>query len=1107
MRDSYVLGLDLGISSIGWGLISNQKGKEKIIDFGVRLFDSGELDKYGEKRKSQERRAFRGARRLIRRKNFRKEMLIKHLEYIGLTTKEQIEDYYEFRQKNIYELRTRALDDKIDKEELAAVLLHISGHRGYKEFYDFNQDELLTEEMLEEIKEDKMGIDSFYQLLKANNYRTVGEMYYKDAAFQNSIRNKATKKEKFLPTRREIEKEANLILQKQSEYFEQLTKTNIERTLNIIFAQRDFEDGPGLGDKNDSFRRYTGFLESIGQCIFYGKDRAFRGTVISDIYSVVNALSQNNYIDNETGEQILKKELANDLIYALLANGSLSKTDVKKVCKNHDTTVIIKSDELSKCIKYLKNAKKLIEASGLAWNDFIKEEQLDLDKPSRLHQLGEVLSKYQTPKRKKKELSKLSWAGEKLIKNAMSIKFSGTANVCYEYMIDAINAFFNGEVYGHFQANKIKELEVKSSSDKQDKIPVLRDKFITKNPVVFRAINEARKVINAIVDRYGPPSVINIEVASDVNRSYKERQRIFNEQRENEKLNNKIIEQISKQFKINAEDVKPSMIERYKLYKQQEGKCLYSDEVIIIEKLFDPIYEVDHIVPFSLILDNSLHNKALVTYNENQLKRQRTPLQYLTGEKREKFIKKVNEMFRAKKVSEKKYQYLNLPNIYDPECQELIRDWKSRNINDTRYITKYIISYIASNLKFAGETKIYGIKGIYTDKYRRLWLNNATWGSKDRENSNLHHAVDAIVVANLTPAYIEIASDNMKLAQMYRKAGKKETDEYKNYLENCIHKMKKYYGFSEDYTRALLTKKGRVPSVIPNLRDEADIRFNDYDEKLFYDNARSFYKDEEFVKKIRMPLVSYKQNKKLQGVIADSNPLKIKNIDGEFWKVKRKDIINICKKDLDKIYTGDLDLINTLNDIFEGKNDKYTVGDYLKEKEMQYFKTNSGTIIHKITVKEKKIENPYYKVISEKNKTALAVNNYYCVEIYEDVNGKTKLRGIRRVDIAHKDKKLYLTCEYPEDYQKHIMYIHPNEYIVIRKGNGEIKKKGFYKRVKNINKNRLYIALDNKTYNASTDNVAITANDKVEKYYIDLLGYMGGRVKCGEPLLLLKERG
>lgn len=60
-----VLGLDIGISSVGWGIINEETGE--IIDAGVRLFEEADRNA------NEDRRNFRSARRLKRRRKHRLE--------------------------------------------------------------------------------------------------------------------------------------------------------------------------------------------------------------------------------------------------------------------------------------------------------------------------------------------------------------------------------------------------------------------------------------------------------------------------------------------------------------------------------------------------------------------------------------------------------------------------------------------------------------------------------------------------------------------------------------------------------------------------------------------------------------------------------------------------------------------------------------------------------------------------------------------------------------------------------------------------------------------------------------------------------------------------
>ena len=70
--NKYILGLDIGISSVGWGLLELDENSNpyKIIDVGSRIFTPGEVEKTGDSR-AKERREKRGARRIARRRELR----------------------------------------------------------------------------------------------------------------------------------------------------------------------------------------------------------------------------------------------------------------------------------------------------------------------------------------------------------------------------------------------------------------------------------------------------------------------------------------------------------------------------------------------------------------------------------------------------------------------------------------------------------------------------------------------------------------------------------------------------------------------------------------------------------------------------------------------------------------------------------------------------------------------------------------------------------------------------------------------------------------------------------------------------------------------------
>lgn len=347
----------------------------------------------------------------------------------------------------------------------------------------------------------------------------------------------------YLIPREMIEKEVNLILQQQRAYYKCLDDNAIDNIKNIIFAQRDFETGPG--NENDKFRKFTGYLDTLGKCRFYkDQDRGCRFTVIADVYSLVNTLSQYNYIDSDNNFS-LTGELANEVINVALKNGNLTKRDISSIAKKHSILISDNNSEtpITKCFKYIKTVKPIFEKYGYSWEELITN-YTDIEN-NLLNKVGIVLSQSQTPKRRISKLRSISPSlDDNLINDLAMQKFSGTTNVSYKYMEGCINAFCEADVYGKYQANVNKDTLSVDEKSKPIKLPPFKNEDeceFFKNPVVFRAINETRKMINAIIDKYGYPNAVNIETADEVNRTFEDRNKDLARNRKNEKENDRII--------------------------------------------------------------------------------------------------------------------------------------------------------------------------------------------------------------------------------------------------------------------------------------------------------------------------------------------------------------------------------------------------------------------------------------------------------------------------------------------------------------------------------------------------------------------------------------
>ena len=1020
--------------------------------------------------------------------------------------------------------KVKGLDEKLSKAELLQALLHACNHRGYKDFYEVTETDEAESQEEEDEKINQAAADRLDRSFEESHCRTISEYICQYCTIPGTdridYRNRFYKNEnRMIIRRKHVENEIRTILKKQREWYPELTDQKIEKIMGVIFSQRDFEDGPG--DASDKYRRYTGFLESLGYCRFYPEERrGFRNTALGDVYAAINALSQYRYVHTDTGETKLSQEAAAKMVSYIMKQGSLTRTQAAKLLKPLGIAIYGSKDvdkTLVKSFRFLKEMKKIAEKCQVSWESLLSETDLteyEEGKTSLLNQLGTVCSMYQTPHRKEEKLKKLrvKWEHVHLppaFWNALKRhKFNGTSSVSYHHMADAIEAFLKGDIYGNFQWNKQKQLDEKQESQRERLLSakiLMQDEDVKDNPVVLRSINETRKVLNCLIRLYGSPAEIHVEVADDVARSYLERKRIQKMQRDHEKTRDAIKKKIAEILHCTEAEVKGIQIERYKLYIEQEGKCLYSGRELDLEMVLDTqshAYEVDHIIPYSLILDNTLANKALVCGNENQAKGQQTPLMYLKGEKKEAFIERVKaEKKRASHpISNKKYDYLMLATLYGKEAKEILTGWKSRNINDTRYITKYVVGLIKNHLQFAGEkARVFGIRGHITSRFRKEWLGKNTWGSEEKCRTNyLNHAADAIVLANLSKMDVEIAMDYEKLRQIRRHYGEMSI-QYDHFLKNAAQRIAAFYPITEEAIRKQLAESKRTPSYVPNLGREVDLRLGNPEgetrsEEEYRAETEMYYEGAAFVVKPHLPYVSMKVEKKFRGEIADSNPIRLVEENGIQYKISRSKVEELKREQLSKLYTSDGYLIEALEKAFENKDVK-TVKDYMEKEHLDVFRTTNGQPVRKVSIKGMPVSNYYKKSINETNYSILGVPKYYCVEVYTNSKGQTKIWGLRFVDMISYEGKLYLKDGVrPADYARHVMYLFPGEYIEVEK-KGKIVYEGTYQNVYSINQGVLRIKVKNTN---ALKPISIGNKAGVFKYAISLNGCKSGAVKEGE---------
>ena len=267
--------------------------------------------------------------------------------------------------------------------------------------------------------------------------------------------------------------------------------------------------------------------------------------------------------------------------------------------------------------------------------------------------------------------------------------------------------------------------------------------------------------------------------------------------------------------------------------------------------------------------------------------------------------------------------------------------------------------------------------------------------------------------------------------------------------------------------------------------------------------------DLQFAHSLSMPLISCKPERKYRGEITAANPVKLREIDGKLYTLSKKEIGKIERKDIEKIYTSDTQLIAYLIELFDGAKDTATLGDIMKEKGISEIRTKNGNAIRKLTLRNICNKDFLKKEIDENNHTYLDTAKYYCVELYKDIKDKLRVQGIKRADIIPQNGKLCLAPWYkqPDGYFKHVMYLQKNDYLKVYE-NGELLFCGYYLSVEDIRKSKLYFIIDNQPGQNRKENCkSIHIKSEVKKYTVDILGKIGKKeIKCGEPLSSAKVK-
>lgn len=769
----YRLGLDVGIKSVGWCVLECDENGEpiQINALNSRIFDAAEQPKTGASL-AEPRRNARGLRRRIRRKSFRLERIRKLFTENGIELFETQDDLIclkdEYKNLDVVKLRSDALDKKLTEAEFARVLYSLARHRGFKSNKRVVETDDGDEEKKRKGKDSDEGkllssIRESEEEMRESGMRTRGEQLYKKYLLEGKPVHNKGGDYSMCVSRDILVKEIELLFEKQKEFGNNFaTDENKEKYLDIFLSQRNFDEGPGKGSQ------YTG-SHDVKKCeIYRDEDVAAKGTYTSEwatIYQKINNLSiicggDRRRLSNEERQiavELAKKvdkvsykafrkaiKLDDDYRFSAL-NYSEKKKQGKKKNEGESKSDVVEINDVVDSLACedkgdfitAKNSNKIVKAL----NDNLKSDVELID------EIAEICTKYKSENLFRNAIAESKIIGgrldEETIEKLSKIDMKGYGHLSLHVLREILPYLEEGMVYSdamqkaghnHSEHNfeKQKYLGTKEVYDAIGGVTSL---------VVKRALSQTVKVIDAVIRQYGSPYAINIELARDMSMTKDERDKLKKENDARAAKNEAIRENIAK---LNAMPNSTNVL-KYKLYEEQDHKCAYSMETLDINHLFeDGYYEIDHIIPYSRSFDDSFNNKVLVLKRENQNKRNSTPVEYFERIGRD--YDEVLAFWKAvyQKRNRKKLEFLQKKEINESE-------WKNRALNDTRYASRMLANLIKDYLLFDEKSKDkYGrvetVKGAITSYLRRFW-----GVQKIREDGDKHHAVDAAIIACVTP--------------------------------------------------------------------------------------------------------------------------------------------------------------------------------------------------------------------------------------------------------------------------------------------------------------------------------------------------------------------
>jgi CRISPR-associated endonuclease Csn1 len=760
------LGLDVGTNSIGWCLI---EGDQRIVNLGARIFTDGRDPKSGASL-AVDRRAARAMRRRRDRYLGRRSAFLRALIAHGLMPADA-DAAKLVAERDPYELRGRALDERLEPHEIGRALFHLNQRRGFKS-------NRKAERKQKDNEDGKIasGAKALDAAMSEAGVRTLGEFL----AGRETRRVRMGGENQgydFYPQRRHVEEEFETIWAAQARHHPALLTDTARAALHrILFFQRPLK------------------AQEVGVCTFVHSERRLpRAHPLFQERRLYEEVNQLEVTTPGAPARKLTLEERDKLILKLKSTRSASFDSLGRLLKLEPGQSFNKASETRTHLAGDEVFAAMIDKKRFdkRWAHLSREDQwtivervMEEEDPDALHawltdQWGlddaaaEAVARAPLP-----ELyGRLGPTASARILEELKrevITYDEAVRRCGWHHSDERT----GEVlpqlpyYGELLTRDIPP----GTQDPSDP-PEKRWGKIT-NPTVHIGLRQVEKLVNAIIRVHGRPDQIVVELARELKLNEKDKEE------HNRRIRRDTAAAIARGGKLQQEGIPDTGANRALLRTWEElnpanpldRRCPYCAEPIGMRQLFSGEADIDHIIPYSRSLDDSASNKVVAHRHCNRAKGNRTPFERWGHDevRWDKISAQVARMHKSKQWR------------FGPDAIARVEKdggFLAKQLTDTQYLSRLARKYLSSLYPEAGEGsgRVYVIPGRMTAMLRRLWGLNSLLPDHnfvENEHSNApknrldhrHHAVDAAVTAVTTRSLL------MEIARASARAEDKDLD-------------------------------------------------------------------------------------------------------------------------------------------------------------------------------------------------------------------------------------------------------------------------------------------------------------------------------------------